>query len=156
MKKERNLLITLIIFAVAYVFLIVFLQWFRDNWFAMVLYFISIYLFIKSYFFRSDSSLFFASLFFQVSFLFMNKTNESLSLFHLGSVINTMVSLAFFVAFLVFHSKFTLYSFLTNFSSSLPVLFYSFNCINLILMILFVCGALLLSVAIIFSRDEKI
>ncbi len=156
MKKERNLLITNIIFAMIYAILTLILPWFRDNWFSMVLYFVSMFMFIKSYFFRSDSSLFFAVLFFQISFLFMNKTNKFFTLFQLGSVINTMVALAFLVDFLVFNSKFTFYSFLTNFSVSLPILFYSFNCINLILMILFVCGALLLSIAIIFKKDEKI
>lgn len=156
MKKERNLLVTLAILFVAYIVMLFFLPGFKDNWFAFVLYFMSIYMFIKAYFFRSDSSLFFAVLFFQITFLFLDGTANDFNMFQLSSIINIMVAISFFLDFVVFHSKFTLYSFLTNFSLSLPVLLYSFNCINLILMILFLCGALLLSIAIIFKKDEKI
>lgn len=156
MKKERNLLVTIIILLVAYIVMLFFLPGFRDDWFSFVLYFMSIYMFLKAYFFRSDSSLFFAVLFFQSTFLFLGGAKDGLSIFQLGSIINAMIASAFFICFLFFHSKFTLYSFLTNFSLSLPVLLYSFNCINLILMILFLCGALLLSIAIIFSKNEKI
>ena len=129
MKKERNLLIIFVIFLIAYLFMLFFVQKFMDNWFSFFLLFMSAFMLIKSYFFRSDSSLFFSVLFWQISIIFFNELYKSLSTFQIGSLITTMVALAFFVDFLVFKSKFTFYSFLTNFSTSLPVLLYSFNCL---------------------------
>ena len=149
-------MILLMVFLIAYFCMLFFVPYFKNNWFAFSILFMSVFLLVKAYFFRSDSSLFYSILLWQVSIIFFNNLNKSLTIFQIGSLINTMVAFAFFIDYLVFLSKFTLYSFLTNFSISLPVLLYSFNCINLVLMILFVCGALLLSIAIIFNKNEKI
>ena len=157
MKKERNLLITLIILFAIYVGLFSFVAGFRQNWFAFFLYFVSVYMLIKAYFFRSDSSLFFSVLALLSSLVFTSNSLQTYSLFQLSSILNMLVAMSFFVDFLFFQSKFTFYSFLTNFLLSFPVFLFAFSCINLILMILFLCGALaILFFVLLLSRYEKI
>ena len=157
MKKERNLLIILTVLFAIYVVLFGFLDGFRKNWFSFFLYFVSVYMLIKAYFFRSDSSLFFSVLFMLSSVALTNNNLQTYSMFQISSVLNIIVSISFFVDFLFFQSKFTFYSFLTNFLLSLPVFLYAFSCINLILMILFLCGAIaILFFVLLLNRYEKI
>ena len=157
MKKERNLLILLIILLIAYFVMLFFVPWFRNEWLSFALYFLSFYMFIKAYFFRSDSSLFFALIFLQCSFLLTEYVRTNYSLFQISSIFNLIITFSFFVDYLVFKSKFLFYSFLTNFFISLPTFLYAFNCINLVLMILLLCGVLLFFGATILKwKYEKI
>ena len=157
MKKERNLLILMIVLLIAYFVMLFFVPWFRDEWLSFGLYFLSSYMFIKAYFFRSDSSLFFALVFLQSSVLMIEFVRINYSLFQLSSIFNMIVSISFCVDHLMFKSKFLFYSFLTNFFTSLPIFLYAFNCISLVFLILLLCGVLLLFVATILKwKYEKI
>ena len=157
MKKERNLLILLIILLIAYFVMLFFVPTFRDEWLSFALYFLSFYMFIKAYFFRSDSSLFFALVFLQSSVLMIEFIKINYSMFQLSSIFNLIISISFFIDYLVFKSKFLFYSFLTNFFISLPIFLYAFNCINLFFLISLLCGVLLFFGATILKwKYEKI
>ena len=157
MKKERNLLILMIVLLIAYFVMLFFVPWFKNEWFSFALYFLSFYMFIKSLFFRSDSSLFFALIFLQSSILMIETIKNSFNMFQLSTIFNLFITIAFFVDYLVFKSKFLFYSFLTNFFTSLPILLYAFNCISLVFLILLLCGVLLLFLATILKwKYEKI
>lgn len=157
MKKERNLLILITVLLIAYFVMLFFVPWFGDEWLASALYFLSVYMFIKAYYFRSDSSLFFALVFLQSSVLMLESVKSNFSLFQLSTIFNLLITIAFFVDYLVFRSKFLFYSFLTNFFTSLPIFLYAFNCISLVFLILLLCGVLLLFLATILKwKYEKI
>ena len=157
MKKERNLLIILGVLTLLFVIMFFFVSTFKNNWFAMAFLFLAIYMFCKAYFFRSDSSIFFGSIFFQNFFLFFDEIYKGLTTFQLGTVFALIISISFLVCHLIFNSKFTLILFLTNFLLTFPIFLFAFNCINLILMVSFLCGVLILFVSIILlGKNEKI
>ena len=150
-------MIIMIVLLIAYLVMLFFVPWFRDEWTSFALYFLSSYMFIKAYFFRSDSSLFFAFVFLQSSVLMIEFIKINFSMFQLSSIVNLIITMSFFIDYLVFKSKFLFYSFLTNFFISLPIFLYAFNCINLVYLILLLCGVLLLFLVTILKwKYEKI
>lgn len=152
MKKERNLLILLCFLIVTEILFLSFLPVVRKNWFALSFLTISIYLFFKSYFFRSDSSLFLAVFCLQLSALLSTDIAFSISLNQLFSLVAMSISLSFLICYFVFHNIFCLISFLTNFLLTLPILLFFFNCINLIILISSFIGEIVLLLATLVLR----
>ena len=152
MKKELFLMIYFLILTVTYFCMLFFFESIRQNWFSYALLFLSLYMFLKAYFFRSDSSLFGAVLAFLAMILFHNDFSLWQNNFQFGTTFSIAISFAFFVDFLFFQSKFTFYSFLPNFLLSFPIFLYAFNCINLVLMISLLCGAVLVVILLILAN----
>lgn len=151
MKKERDLLFCLVFLVVAY-FVLLFLGGQTKNWFSVALFFLSVYMSIKSYFFKSDSSLFFAVLLLQLSIVYCANLNYILPFLCFVSIFGFCVTFAFFVNFLVFGKKTVFWLFLLNFLLNLPIFLYSIYCINLLLMLLFLCGVLMLAMALVSAK----
>lgn len=157
MKKERNLLILLFGLFVIYALDLIFFDFVKQNWFIFAIGFISIYLMIKSYFFRSDSSLFLV--FFSVMLIIILILNNvyGFSNMQLGSIISVAYSVAFLFVYLIFYNMFCFWTFFVNFMLNLPTLLFSFNCINLVLMILFLSGELVLfGIVLLLKKYGKI
>lgn len=149
MKKERNLVILLCFLILVEIILLIFLPITRENWLSMSLIIVSIYLFFKTYFFRSDSSLFLALFCLHLSVLLNTNFAFSISLNQLFSLIAMSISSSFLLCYLIFHNIFCFSSFLVNFLTTLPMLLYFFNCINLIILILSLSGEIVLLFAIL-------
>ena len=151
MKKERNLLFCLVFLIVAY-FVLLFLDGQAKNWFSIALFFLSVYMAIKSYFFKSDSSLFFAVLLLQLSIVYYANLNSILPFLCFASIFGFCVAVAFLVNFLVFGKKTVFWLSLLNFLVNLPFFLYSIYCINLLLMLLFLCGVLMLAILLVSTK----
>lgn len=144
MKKERNLLIIFFSLVLIYALIMLLVVDIRQNWLSLSLFFISVYLFIKSYFFRSDSSLFLALLSLFCSVILNVNFVASFSTFQLGSLVSIALCAAFLLDWIIFHNSFCFWTFYVNIFTNLPVFLYAFDCINLLLMILSLCGAVVL------------
>ena len=154
MKKERNLLIILFILILTFALVMIFSPESRANWLSFGLFFLSVYLFFKAYFFRSDSSLFLAVLLIQSSVIFSKEITNISSLFQISSYFSLANAFAFFVDWIFFGKKILLWTFLLNFFVNFPIFLFATNCINLFLMILFLCISTLLSVLIYVGRKN--
>ena len=152
MKKERNLLILLTILILTYSALLIFSPEFRANLLSFGFLFLSAFLMIKSYFFRSDSSLFLAVLLFQSSVIFSKEITYISTFFQISSYFSLAVSISFFVDWLFFNKKILFWTFLLNFFISFPIFLFATHCINLILMILFLCLAMIISILLFIGR----
>ena len=147
LKRERNLIICLLTLLIAYFVMLFFLDktYREQNWFYIALLFESAYLFTKAYFFKSDSSLYLATLvfFFAIFGLFAPaRQNVSVLIAYL------LISFAFahFSVFCFFKKYAHLFAFILLFLLFLPMFLYSFNCINLILMVSSICGVFLFAI----------
>ena len=146
LKRERNLSICFITLLIAYFVVLFFLNdaTRKDNWFYIALLFESAYMFIKSYLFKSDSSLYFAVVIFALSlFGFFTKTYFDSTPFLISIFILSFCFAHFFV-FATFKKYAHFYTSIFLFLLFLPIFLYSFNCINLILMVSSICGVFLL------------
>lgn len=152
MKKERNLLIVLLLLAVLYFVCLAVFSAFRIEWLCFALAFLSVYLFIKTYFFRSDSSLFLALFLLFLSVLLEKNIVSIFSATQIIALIVFVVSIAFFVDYCVFGNVFCFLAFFVNFLISIPNLLYAFHCINLFFLILFLCGENVLFIIILLLR----
>lgn len=141
MKKERNLLIIFFSLAIFYLISLVFFEVLRKDWLSLNLLLIAAYLFVKTYFFRSDSSLFLAFLSLFASIILNTNIVWNFSTFQAGSLVSVAVCASFLLDWIIFHNSFCFWTFYTNFFTNLPIFLYAFNCINLTLMVLFLCGA---------------
>lgn len=145
MKKEKYLKISLLWLIIIYIFSLIMFKILNisEHWFCLGLLFVAVFLFIKAYMFRSDSSLYLASLclFFAV--------NGSLTIVYNLSAITTIslsvlcFSLAHLILFSFFHKLNNFYIFIFLFVLFLPIFLFAFYCINLRLMILLLCGEML-------------
>ena len=154
MKKERNLLIILLVLILTFASLMIFSPESRANWLSFGLLFLSVYLFIKAYFFRSDSSLFFAVLLVLSSVIFSKEITNNASLFQISSYFSLANTIAFFVDWIFFGKKILFWTFLLNFFVSFPIFLFATNCINLFLMTLFLCISALVSVLIYVGKKN--
>lgn len=142
MKKERNLLCCFFVILAVYVATLFALKGtkFFDCWFYVGLFFIGVYMLIKAYLFRSDSSLFLANLlvgFSVVGVLYL--------IYHVKTLIcvaNCFLSVAisFLFNFAFFHKKYDVYYFVFFFILFLALFLFSIYCINLLIMLLLLCG----------------
>ncbi len=157
MKKERNLLIVFGILAFFYAWILIFVSEIRQNWLSLALFFMSVYMALKTYFFRSDSSLFLTVFLICLAFLLSVEVVSSFSTFQIGALIAISVSISFLIDYIIFRNVFCFWTFFVNFMTNLPILLYTFNCINLLLMILFLSGEiLLLAAAFVMKKYGKI
>ena len=152
MKKERNLLVILLLLFIVYIVCFFVADYFKANWLFFALAFLSVYMLAKTYFFRSDSSLFMATLLFFLSFILTKEISSFFSTTQVLSIILAFVSIAFFVDFCVFGNIFCFLSFFVIFLISIPNLLYAFHCINLFFLILFLCGENVLFFVILMLR----
>ena len=152
MKKERNLLIVFFCLLFLYAIILIFFAVTRENWLSLALLLISIYLFVKTYFFRSDSSLFIAVLCVFLSITFNAMVIKSLSLNELSAFISMAVTYDFLLDYAIFGNKFCFWAFIANILTNLPIFLYTFHCINVILMILLLSGDLILLGAILLRK----
>lgn len=126
-----------------------------NNWFYVGLSFIGIYLFIKTYFFRSDSSLFLGTIIFLLSVLggVSNIFNFS-AIFIIAHCI-LIVGLGFLSIFTIFHNKSNFGAFIFFLLLYLPLILFSFYCINLVTMILLLCLDILIFLVLMLVRKRK-
>ena len=152
MKKERNLLIVLLLLAVAYFVCFLVFSVFKTDWLSFLIAFLSIYLFIKAYFFRSDSSLFLAVFLLFLSVMLERNISSVFSVMQIVVLIVFLMSIAFFIDYCVFGNAFCLLAFFVIFLVTIPNLLYAFHCINLFFLILFLCGENALLVIMLLLR----
>lgn len=152
MKKERNLLIVLLLLALAYFVCFLAFSGFKTDWLSFLIAFLSIYLFIKAYFFRSDSSLFLAVFLFFLSVILEKNVSSIFSVAQSVSLIIFFASIAFLIDYCVFDNVFCFLSFFVIFLISIPNLLYAFHCINLFFLILFLCGVNALFIIMLLLR----
>ena len=152
MKKERNLMIFLLCLLIIYSVFFACFSSFRDAWLIAALLFLSGYLFAKTYFFRSDSSLFLAVFLFLLSILMDKSVNISFSAIQIFSLILCFAGISFFVDYCVFGNIFCFLAFFVNFLVSVPILLYAFYCINLFFLVLSLCGEIVLFFIILLLR----
>lgn len=124
-------------------------------WFYLGLSFIGIYLFIKAFFFRSDSSLFLGTIIFLLSVLggVSNIFNFS-AIFIIAHCI-LIVDLGFLSIFTIFHNKSNFGAFIFFLLLYLPLILFSFYCINLVTMILLLCLDILIFLVLMLVRKRK-
>lgn len=144
-KKELFLhifLICLILlnFATIYAF---FLNGMVSYWFFISIFYISIFMFAKSVVFRSDSSLYLATLLLCFSVLGFALNGQNYSAFALAAFILMSFGVSHLVLSIFFGKIFHILAFIFYFLLFLPLILYSFYCINLPLMILLICGDVL-------------
>ena len=156
MKKERNLLSCFLIIFVAYFVMLFFNEFLSQNWFSFGLLFLAVFMTVKSYLFRSDSSLFLA-VFLMYCFIIFSGLFEEFSFFEVATFLSLASSLSLFLTFTIFGNKFCFWTSLTSFLLTFPIFLYITHCINLLLMILFLCGAIILAILLIcLKRYGKI
>lgn len=145
LKRERNLLVCLVTLLIAYFVVLFFLEktFRRQNWFFVALLFESAYLFTKAYFFKSDSSLYLGSFLFFLSVFGLASSNFQNSVVLLISYLLLSLALSHFMVYCFFKKHAHFFAFIFIFLLFLPMFLYSFNCINLPLMILSICGVFL-------------
>ena len=148
LKREKHLLILLLALLIAYFVMLFFLDktFVKQNWFYIALLFESIYLFAKSYFFKSDSSLYLGTLLFLLGIFGFILPNVYYSNTFLLSYLIFSFSISHFFVFCFFKKYAHFYTFIFLFLLFLPMFLYSFNCINLLLMISSICGVVLLTI----------
>ena len=159
LKKERTLLICFAVIAVAYFVVPFFLpkKFFFENWFFLALFALSLFMFCKAYIFRSDSSLFLASLLLQNSIVGVASQNFSFLPFQILSLVVLSFSISHLAVFLFFGNFQHFFAFIAFFLLFLPMLLFAFDCINLLLMLSSICGEILLILmAILLKRYGKI
>lgn len=141
-KKELFLLIFLSALLTMYAGILLFLSINKifNYWFITGLFLISVYLFAKSVVFRSDSSLYLATL----CLCFCVFSVVANYIYFNALLIIAFVFLSFalshLVLYLVFNKISNFFIFIFNFLLFLPLILYAFYCINLLIMILFICG----------------
>lgn len=145
-KKELFLLIFLCVLLVLYGIAIILFA--RNNLmeycFATGLLVFSLYMFAKSIVFRSDSSLFLATLCFMF-FLFGILSNfVSFSLTVWLSIVFFCISICHLNLYIFFDNISNFFTFLFYILLFLPIILYSFYCINLLMMILLLSGDLVI------------
>lgn len=142
MKKERNLLYCFFVILAVYIATLFALKntKFFDCWFYVGLFFIGLYMFIKAYLFRSDSSLFLANLLVGLSVVgILNQTYHIKTLTCVASCF-LCVAISFLFNFAFFHKKYNVYYFVFFFILFLALFLFSIYCINLLIMLLLLCG----------------
>ena len=152
MKKERNLMIVLLLLAILYFGCFAVFSAFRTDWLCFALAFLSVYLFVKTYFFRSDSSLFLATFLLFLSMFLQKNISSVFSVTQIIALIILFVSISFLVDYCVFSNVFCFLAFFVNFLISIPNLLYAFHCINLFFLILSLCGENVLFIIILLLR----
>lgn len=153
-KKERNLSICFFALATIYVASVCFLPTAKMCWFEFGLFVLGIYMCIKAYVFRSDSATFMAFLLVFCSLVFCKLFGSNFDLSQTFSLIGLGVSLAFFVSYLFFEKSTLLFLFFVNILLNLPFFLYAFHCINLLLMISLLCGALATSFLVLSMKKN--
>lgn len=156
-KKELFLLIFLLSLIVLYSLAMFLLA--SNNilnyWFVVGLFLISIYVLSKSIVFRSDSSLYLSILCFMISIFGTLANIYYFNLFTLISFLLLSFSISHLLLFLFFHKISNFWTFVFFFLLFLPVILYSFYCINLLIMLLFICGDIVTFTALfIIGRYE--
>lgn len=157
MKKERNLFICFAILCILYALLLTFLNdnFVKINWFYIGTFILSLFLFVKSYVFRSDSSLFLATSLLGFSFLGTVATKYSYNFITIMSFCVFILAFSNFSNYVFFNKIFNFYCFLFFILLFLPLILFSFNCINLILMISSLCGVIILFAILQFGRKYE-
>ena len=141
-KKELFLLVFLFAILVLYAMALILLANFNlfNFWFVVGLLFLSLYMFAKAVVFRSDSSLYLATLCLIISVL----GGLSGFIYLKPTILISFIFLSFAICHLVlclfFNKISNLFTFIFFFLLFLPLILYSFYCINLLTMILFICG----------------
>ena len=148
MKKERNLLIIILILMSCYGIFNIFVPQVRENWFSFGLLFLSVFMLIKTCIFRSDSSLFLTVLLLLSSIIFSKEIINISNFSQISSYFSMANCVALLIDYVFFYKKIILWTFLLNFFLSFPIFLFITHCINLLLMILFLCGAVVLAVTL--------
>lgn len=148
LKRERNLLFLLIALLIAYFCMLFFLEsaFKKANWFYIALLFESAYMFTKAYYFKSDSSLYLSAFLLSFGLLGIFVLSQHFSVANLAAILTICFALSHFLVFCFFKKQFHLYTFIFLFLLFLPIFLYSFNCINLLLMVSSICGVFLLTI----------
>ncbi len=137
-------MIVFFVLAIYYVLFLIFVGSIRENWLSLALLFLAVYMSFKTYFFRSDSSLFMALFLLFLSFFLNVNIIYNFTTFQIVAILLTAISVIFLIDYIIFGNVFCFWTFFVNFVINLPFLLYSFNCINLLLMLLFLSGEILL------------
>ena len=154
-KKELYLMIVLV--ALLSLFAIAMFLMSSNNllkfWFEVSLFTLSLYLFVKSYIFRSDSSLYLGSICFLISLLIFTNKMVNMNILTIISFAVLCFGLTHLSLFLFFNKINNFFAFIFLFLLFLPLILHSFYCINLPLMLLLLCGDIVVFL-VLHIRDK--
>ena len=122
-------------------------------WFELGLLTLSLYLFVKSYIFRSDSSLYLGSVCFFISLLIFASKIVNMSTLTIFAFAVFCFALSHLLLFLIFNKIINFFTFIFLFLLFLPLILYSFYCINFALMLLLLCGDMIVFF-VLYIRDK--
>lgn len=141
-RKELILLLSMLSLMVLCIATVIFanIQGFSNFWFYIFVFYFSVYMFVKSYVFRSDSSLYLATLSFCLSVAGGLIQIFQFSFILILSLIIFCFSLSHLSLFLFFNKSVNFVIFIFLFLLFLPLILYAFYCINWLILILLLCG----------------